>query len=115
MDDALEVATDAGHLALTILLTLAFCIPAVLLGVHLSHKLFPQPQRPPEQAAMLRRIKRLFLLYCGGFLVLAGLLWWLTGSLLAGVGITLGVMVALQLIVFGLVTQRKAQLRKSKS
>jgi small-conductance mechanosensitive channel len=107
------MAVDGGRLAITIVITLTIMVPIVAVSIRLSHKLFPQPQRSPEQAVVVRRFKRIILLYCAGLLALAGLLWWATGSLIAGIGITLGVMVVLQRILSGVVTHEKARLKQS--
>lgn len=45
---------------------------------------------------------------------MVALFWWATGNLFEAIGITLLVMVALQFIVGGTVTYKKAQIQKAK-
>ena len=104
---------DGGLLAVTIIVTAAICLPAIVVGIRLSHKLFPQPQRTPAQAAAVRRIKRRVLGYCLGLLALALILWIATGNVFEAIGITLAIMVVAQFLVSGFVTHKKAQLRKA--
>jgi len=101
------MATDSGSIAITIVVTVALAIPAVALGLHLSRKLFPRPQRTPQVEATVKRFKRMILLYFVFLLALACVVWWLTGNLLAGIGIILAVMVVLQLVVGGIVTHER--------
>lgn len=72
-------------------------------------------QRTPAQAAAIRRFKRLILGYSFGLLVLAVVLWLVTGNFFAAVGITLAIMVLAQFFVSGWVTHKKTQLRKANS
>jgi hypothetical protein len=109
------MAAEGATPVIAIALTITLVVGAVVLGLFLSKKLFPHPERSPQQAATIRRAKRIFLLYCAGLLVLAGLIWWLSGNLLAGIGITLAVMVALQFIVGGIITHKKAKLNNARS
>jgi hypothetical protein len=90
-------------------------VGAVVLGLFLSKKLFPHPERSPQQAAMIKRPKRILLLYCAGLLGLAGLIWWLSGNLLAGIGITPAVMAVRQFIVGGIITHKKTKLNNARS
>jgi hypothetical protein len=109
------VALDGGVLVVTIIVTAAICIPAMAVGLRLSHKLFPQAERTPAQEAVVRRLKRLVLGYCLGLLVLAGILWWATGNVFEAIGITLAIMVVAQFVISGLITHKKTQLRNPNS
>ena len=113
LDDG-QMAVEAGALVFSIVLTTVLVAGAVALGLVLSRKLFPRPERTPQQAAMVRRIKLMLLCYFAGLFLLAGLVWWLTGNLLAGIGLALAVMVVLQFITSRFVTHRKTQLSKAK-
>jgi hypothetical protein len=113
--DAVRVAVNSGALLFSVVFTVAVAIPAGALGIFLSRRLCPRPQRTPEQAATIKRAKRFLLLYCTGLLALAGLIWFLSGNLPAGIGITLPIMVALQFIVSGVVTRKKAQINRTRS
>jgi hypothetical protein len=110
-----QMAVDGGALVVSVLLTAVLGAGAVAIGILLNRKLFPNPERTPQQTATLRRFKLLLLCYLAGLLLLGGLVSWLTGNLLAGFGVALAVMVVLQFIAFGLVTHRKSQLSKAKT